>query len=255
LIDGLRVLIVDDEPPARMKIRMLLEEAADVIAIHEAADGETGLGVVRTEQPDIVFLDIRMPGIDGVSLAGMLPADGPIIVFVTAYDEHAVRAFDLHAADYLLKPFDRERFNRTMDRVRERISGQRERGDVERLIRLLSAMKPERPALDHLLVNRAGLQRLVTLDRVIRFDATRNNVQVVTRDGQDAVRGTLTELEARLDPTRFVRVNRSQIVCLAAVDAIEPAGHGDADMRLCDGSIVRVSRRYRRRLDEWRLGR
>jgi two-component system LytT family response regulator len=248
------VLIADDERPARDKLHAFLQSEPDIAAIYQAADGVQALEISRAEQPDIVFLDIRMPGLDGLGVAELLPREGgPLVVFVTAFDQHALRAFELNAADYLLKPFDRERFDETLIRVRRRLAERSASEDLGNVRRALHTVGQSRAPLQHLLVDDGTRKRLLSLQDVQRFEAAGNLIRVFTSSADYHVRGTLSDLELHLDPAHFVRVNRSEIISVAGVDQLTPAGHGDLDMRLKDGTAVRVSRRYADRLDAWRM--
>ena len=249
---GLRVLVADDERPAREKLRRFLEDSPAVSVIFEARDGATAMDIVTAEAPDVVFLDIHMPNLDGLAAAeSMVRDDGPYVVFVTAHDEHAIRAFELGATDYLLKPFDRARFETALSRVQAAVAGEHVTADVHRLkdvFRLLQANAS--PTLERVLVEDGGRSRLLALADVIRFESNRNYVRVVARDGEFRVRGTMRDLEQRLDSRTFARVNRSQIVNLDRARDFAPAGHGDLDVRMEDGTTVRLSRRYRDRVGE-----
>jgi two-component system LytT family response regulator len=197
-----------------------------------------------------------MPGVDGLAVAEALPAtDGPVVVFATAFDEHALRAFDLHAADYLLKPFDRERFGQALQRARGRLRQDQHDDDLERLRRIVDRIHRDSggETVERLVVESASRSRLLPVSHVIRFEAARNYVEVVTRDATYRIRGTITDLDQRLDPKKFARINRSQIVNLDWIEELEPAGHGDIDMRLRGGEVLRLTRRYRDRVARWRV--
>lgn len=249
--EHLSVLIADDERPARAKIRQFVETDPEVHAIYEAADGSRALDVIRDAAPDVIFLDIQMPGATGIEVAQALPSDGMgKIVFVTAYDEYAVHAFDLHAVDYLLKPFNRPRFDRAWQRVRSAISAEDHALRIEQLrdvITQLGARSDRR--LRRVLVPQGEGSRMVDLNTVSRIDAAKNYLTIVTPTGRHRLRGTISDLEARLDPGQFARVNRSTIVNLSHIAGLQSAGHGDQDITLRDGSVVRLSRRFRDRLD------
>jgi two-component system, LytTR family, response regulator len=242
----LRVLIADDEPPARARVRRFLADEPDVLAIHEAWDGPTTLRVIREAAPDIVFLDITMPGMSGIDIAESLPAGaGPHIIFVTAHDDFAVRAFDVPAVDFLLKPFDDKRFRRALDRARKTLTLQRSTDDVARLARLVHRLgAPARPHLERILVEDGHRRTIIAFADVDRVEADRNYVLLHTGRAVHRVRGTITDLEAQLDPAQFARVSRGTIVALKSVAHLEPAGHGDYDITLRDGVRVRLSRRY-----------
>lgn len=247
---GLRVLVADDERPARAKVRRFLADDPDVAVIHEAWDVPTTLAVIREAGPDLVFLDIEMPGGSGIDvLEALPPGAAPHVIFVTAHDTFAVRAFDLAAVDYLLKPFDERRFARALARVKTVIAARERAADARRLARLLAELGGPGPdRLERILVAEGQRRRVVRLDEVDRIDAERNYVRLHAGKESWRARGTLAELEARLDPDRFVRVGRGTLVQLDRILHLEPAGHGDFILVLRDGTPVRLSRRYAERV-------
>ena len=237
----MRALIVDDEPPARARLRALLAAEADVEIVGEAADGVAAVEAIRAHAPDLVFLDVQMPRLDGLGVIDAIGADDmPAVVFVTAHDQHALRAFEVGAVDYLLKPFAPTRFRQVLDRARQRLG---ERGGDG--LRAVLAADPRR-FLDRVLV-RAGEHRevLLAIDRVDVIRADGNNLRFHGADGAFTRRGTLGALEARLDPAAFLRINRSEIVRVAAIREVQPWFHGDYRVFLVDGSELSWSRRYR----------
>jgi len=248
---SLRVLIADDERPARDKVRLFVEHDADIGVVYEASDGLRALEVVQTESPDIVFLDVQMPGLDGFQVVGSLPENAwPHIVFVTAYDEYALRAFEVNAVDYLLKPFDRERFDRALTRAKSAIASAERVDEVARMQSILASLGQQAVApLERLLVEDGNRTILLKVQEVKYATAMRNYVALHTRDRTYRIRTTLTHLEERLDPVRFIRINRSEIINADHVGELVPAGHGDYDLKLDDGNVLRLSRRYRGRLD------
>jgi two-component system LytT family response regulator len=252
---GLSVLIVDDEKPARAKVRRFVSGDPDVGPIYEATDGLDAVDVVRAESPDLVFLDVQMPGLDGFGVLEALdPRALPHVVFVTAFDEYAVRAFEIHAVDYVLKPFDAERLSLALTRAKDAVGGRRDGVERRRLTRLLADVRRERPErLERLLVEGADRAVLLPLARVDRMESARN--YVVLHAGRETyrVRATLDGLEGRIDPRRFVRVNRSTIVNVDRVAELRPWSHGDWVLVLSDGARLRLSRRYRDRLDRFNL--
>jgi len=246
-----RVAIIDDERPAREKIRRHLEAHGDMDVVGEAATGLEAVELIRTAKPDLVFLDIQMPGLDGFEVVEAVGADEmPAVVFVTAFDQYAIAAFDVEAADYLLKPFDDERFLRALERVRRRLSSEGDQGmpRPERLDRLLSRVQPGRGYLQRLVATDRERVRLIAVREVYRFSAEGNYARVHTRDGTWLVRHSLVSLEARLDPDRFARIHRSDIVAIDAIRELHPLSHGDYDVVLKNGEQLRLSRRYQQRL-------
>lgn len=248
----LKVLIVDDERPARAKVRRCVSADPDVGAIFEAPDGVCAVDVIRDESPDVVFLDVQMPGLDGFGVVEALERDAlPHIVFVTAFDDYAVRAFDVHAVDYVMKPFDAERLARALERAKAAIA-QRHNGAAAKVEQLLADLRRERPErLERLLVQGAERSVLLPLTRVDRLESSRN--YVVLHAGRESyrVRSTLDRLEQRLDPKRFVRVSRTAIVNVDRVAELQPWSHGDWVVVLSDGAKLRLSRSFRDRLERF----
>jgi two-component system LytT family response regulator len=250
---GLKVLIVDDERPARTKVRRFVSADPDIGTIFEAGDGVRAVDVIREESPDLVFLDVQMPGLDGFGVVEAFPPDAlPHVVFVTAFDEYAVRAFDVHAVDYVLKPFDAERITRALERAKMAITRGADGGDGERVERLLADIRRDRPErLDRLLVQGPDRALLLPLTRVDRLESARN--YVVLHAGRETyrVRTTLDRLEQRLDPRKFVRVSRTAMVNIERIAELKPWSHGDWVVVLADGSKLRLTRRFRGRLERF----
>ncbi|HEX3531640.1 MAG TPA: LytTR family transcriptional regulator DNA-binding domain-containing protein [Thermoanaerobaculia bacterium] len=247
----IRALVVDDEAPARRKLHELLAAETDIEMVGEAADGVEAVAAIRAAAPDLVFLDIQMPRLDGFGvIAEIGVAAMPLTVFVTAYDEHALRAFEVQALDYLLKPFAPSRFQTLLARVRRHLAkpdGEGSTGDLAgRIESLLKTVRPEPAYLRQLLAEReADRQVVLAVDEIDRIEADGNTLRFFTREGAFYRRGTLHDLENRLDPTRFLRLNRSEIVRLEAIREIQPWFHGDARVILKDGKVLTWSRRYR----------
>ncbi len=248
---ALRVLIADDEAPARAKVRRLLERDPDVSVIHEARDGDAALLVIRDESPDIALLDIDMPRRTGLEVVAALPAEAmPHVVFVTAYDAHAVQAFELAAVDYVLKPFDAQRFALAMSRAKRALASSQRQHDFTKLLALLrQQVSPTIDAVRPLYADRLPIEDgerhvLVRAADIDRFESDGRAVRVHVGGQVRRIRFTLGELEERLDPARFARAGRSAIVNLDRVHAFEAVGHGDFLLSMRDGSRVRLSRRY-----------
>jgi two-component system LytT family response regulator len=255
----IRVLLADDEAPARRKLRQLLSRAADFEIVGEAADGVEAVAAIRASKPDVVFLDIQMPNLDGfgvIAQVGVLAM--PLVVFVTAYDEHALRAFEVHALDYLLKPFAPSRFERLLDRVRKQLAPSPSASPAhasdlaERIERLLAerAGAPPPGYLRQILVEHGqGRQLLLAVETIDRIEAQGNYLLFLAEAGEYRRRGTLRDLLDRLDPARFLQLNRSEIVRLDAIREVRPWFHGDARVVLKDGSVRTWSRRYRAKVE------
>ena len=242
----MRVVIIDDEPPARAKIRRLLAEEPDVTVVGEAEDGETAVEVIRRLAPQLIFLDVQMPRAGGFEvLSKLAPAERPAVVFVTAFDHHAVAAFEVEALDYVLKPFAAERFRRALARARERLKATPE-DLAQRLERLLATVSTPRRFVDWLLVEKSpGREVLLPVESIDLLRADGNWVKLFSNQGELVRRATLTELAAQLDPERFVRINRSEVVRLAAIVELQPWSHGDRRVVLSNGLVLSWSRRYR----------
>ena len=247
-MSAFRVLIVDDEPPARARLRALLAGAADFAVAGECADGDEAVARLVGEDFDLVLLDVRMPGRDGLEVVRAVgPGNLPPVVFTTAFDDHAVAAFELAALDYLLKPFDRERFAAMLSRARKEILERRRGGLAARLERLLAETGRAPPPEP--LVLRTGARTLVVDPREIEWVAAADNyLRVHVPGAEHLVRGTLTALERRLAPHGFLRVHRSLLVNPAAVRQLLPQRGGETQLVLRDGTVLVAARPYRRAL-------
>jgi two-component system, LytTR family, response regulator len=244
-VNPLRLLIVDDEAPARDRLRRLLAGVEDVDVVGEAADGLQAVDMIGQQAPDVVLLDVQMPGLDGFGVIQALEAP-PAIIFVTAYDEYALRAFEVHALDYLLKPFSRERLAAALDRAREALAGEQDLAG--RLAPLVEGLAAEGRYLLRLAVRDRDHIRLLSVEEVDWIGIEEE--QVVVHVGEQAypIRRTLAELEAGLDPARFFRAHRSAIVNLDRVREIVPWFKGSHILRLTTGAEVDLSRSRARAL-------
>jgi two-component system, LytTR family, response regulator len=248
----IRTLIADDEPLVRQGIKALLAGESDIAIVGEARDGGEALQQVQELEPDLLFLDVRMPELDGFEVLEALETL-PAVVFVTAHDEYALRAFDVHAVDYVLKPFDSLRFAEALRRVRGRLAMPAATRDVSAL---LESLRRERSYLDRLLVKRGKQIVFVDVASIDWFEAADNYVRVHVEDATHLIRHTIKGLESRLDPQYFVRIHRSTIVNLKRVTSLEPTPGGDYQVRLATGAVVLLSRNYREQFQErvgWRL--
>lgn len=250
----IRVLIVDDEAPARAKLRKLVADHDDFVLVAEARDGDEAVKAIESHELDLVFLDVQMPGRGGFDVVEAVGVDHmPLTVFATAYDEHALRAFEVHALDYLLKPFAAQRFRKLLDRVRKQFEDSSTRTtttDLEKL--LVSLRQRDEPTFLRRLRLQAGTERevLVSVNDIRLLRADGNYVRVVTCDGRElSTRSTLTKLASRLDPEDFLRINRSEVVRLDAVEELQPWFHGDYKVKMKDGEVLTWSRRFRAKSD------
>ncbi len=241
----LRVLIVDDEAPARRRLARLLASMPDVALAGEAEGGHEAVERIRALTPDLVLLDVQMPGLDGFGVVEAVgPSAMPAVVFVTAYDAHALRAFEVRALDYLLKPVAPDRLREAVDRARPRATVRRAAESADAVAAPPSEDAPG-PPLRHLLVHDARGAQLLPVDDVELARAERNYVALHTARGAFRVRGTIGALAARLDASRFLRVNRSDVVRLDAIRELQPWSHGDYRIVLRDGTALLWSRRFR----------
>ena len=248
----MRVLIVDDERPARDKMRRLLEQEPDITAIDEARDGVEALERLPGFAPDLLMLDIQMPEITGLEVAASLPAPAPLVVFVTAYDEYAIRAFDANAIDYLLKPYDQQRLQRALQRVRERLAQQRAALTVQPMPTIASIEPPPAtpapqhllPAINQLLIPERGGTRIVRVEQIQWIETADNYVVLHTDEGQPLIRQTLAGLVDKLGP-RFQRCHRRAAVQLDWIASVQHLDKGDGELVLRSGARVPCSRQYR----------
>ena len=239
----MRVLLVDDEAPARDKLRRWLEEQADVSIVGECADGLEAAASIAELQPDAVFLDIQMPGMSGLEVAAQLEtAQAPLIVFVTAYDEHAIKAFDLNAVDYLLKPYDKDRLLKSLQRLRQRRGDAAADGSTRKLA--IQTAREQTRSSARLLVPRGEELQLIDASSIHWLEADDNYVHVHTANSRHMLRRTLSDLLEQLGDS-FVRIHKSMAVNLAEVKTLSPLFKGDHEVHLRGGAVLRMSRRYK----------
>ena len=259
----IRTILVDDEPLAIQGLQLRLEPFEDVEIVDTCSNGREAIRSIKTHKPDLVFLDIQMPGFDGFSVVqGLMEVEPPLFVFVTAYSEHAIRAFEAQAIDYLMKPVDEARLADTLDRVRQRLSEKRGVEEMEKLKEVLAEVAPE--AMENVeaaaaadeshaasryekminIKDRGQIFR-VDVDSIEKIDAAGDYMCIYTGDNTLILRETMKDLEKRLDPRRFQRVHRSTIVNLDQVRQVKPHTNGECFLVLGSGSQVKVSRSYR----------
>ena len=242
-----RVLIVDDETPARDKLRRWLAEQPDLQLVGEAADGLSAAQAIEALAPDWVFLDIQMPGLSGLEVAAQFdPESAPLLVFVTAFDEHAIKAFELNAVDYLLKPYDRDRLRKTLDRLRGRGAGASPAA--------VRAARTQAGTSERLLVPVGEGLQLIAADSIHWLEADDNYVHVHTAQARYLLRRTLADLLAQLGEQRFARIHKSTAVNVAEIRSLAPLFKGDHEITLRGGAVLRLSRRFKDDLFQ-RLGR
>jgi two-component system, LytTR family, response regulator len=250
-----RVLVADDEPLARERLRTLLtrEEWVDLVA--ECPNGTDTIEAIDRLQPDLVFLDVQMPGANGFDVIEAVgPARMPLVVFVTAYDHYALRAFDVHALDYLLKPFDRQRFHEALVRARQQLE-RRSGGDLERrLLELVQDLKPASHRLERFVIKSGGRVFFVRADEIDWIEAAGNYVKLHVGSDAHLFRETMNALELQLDPDTFFRIHRSHIVNIERVKELQPWFNGEYVVFLRNGTRLTLSRGYREKLQD-RIGR
>lgn len=248
----LRTLIVDDEPLAREWLRTQVERDAEVEVVGEAGDGFKAVMAIEELEPDLVFLDIQMPGLDGFGVLETLAGkDLPSIVFVTAFDHYAVRAFDVHALDYILKPFGFERVRQALSRVKSQRLTASAAGVQDNLIALLQDLKVQRMFNEWLLLKNDGKRSFLRVNEIDWIEASRNNVILHCGKQAHVFHETMQGMENRLDPGKFLRVHRSAIVNIERIKELEPWFNGEFAITLKDGSRLTMSATYRSRLRDF----
>lgn len=236
----IRAVIADDEAPAREKLERWVGEQPDMTVVGSVEDGLSAAQCIEQLRPDVAFLDVQMPTLSGLQVAAQLePSSAPLIVFVTAFDEHAVKAFDLNAVDYLLKPYDLDRFARTVQRVRERLNAH-ESGATA-----VAMGRARAPSCERLLVPDGDRLQLIDAASIEWLEADDNYVHVHTAARNYLLRRTLQDLLSQLGDQRFVRIHKSTAVNLGSVASLTPLFKGDYEIHLHSGRILRLSRRYR----------
>ncbi|HVS38145.1 MAG TPA: LytTR family DNA-binding domain-containing protein [Gemmataceae bacterium] len=240
----IRTLIVDDEPPSRRRVRDLLAEDPEFTLVGECGDGAEAVALLREEPCDLVFLDVQMPELNGLEAARLLAqGDGPAVIFVTAYDCYALPAFEVHAVDYLLKPFDRDRFQKALAWAKTAV--RRDRGEAP----AAPAEPPrDRKPVDRLTIKTTGRIYFVNASEIDWVEAAGNYLRLHSGPKTHMLRETMNNLEARLDPARFWRIHRSTIVNVERIRELQPLFHGDYVAILRDGKELTLSRTYRRSL-------
>src|SRR5262245_59731932 len=236
---------------ARERILSLLRQETDVEVVAECGDGVQAVSVIQQQSPDLVFLDIQMPGCDGFDVIQQIGADRmPTVVFVTAYDEYALKAFQVHALDYLLKPFGRDRFQETLKHAREHLDGRRA-GDLgRRLLALVHDLKPEAQRPDRLVVKSGGRVFFLRTDEIDWIEAAGNYVRLHLGEESHLFRETMNGIEARLDGRRFARIHRSRIVNTERIKELQPWFNGEYVVVLRNGARLTLSRGYREKLQD-----
>ena len=265
---GIRALIVDDEPAARDAIRSLLAGDGEIHIVGECADGRSALRAIATTSPDLLFLDVQMPEMDGFTMLRQIdPAHLPVVVFVTAFDQYALRAFDVHATDYLLKPFDDERFREAVSRAKQSVRAGQLGRLSEELRALLDGVTPSAaptstaggggggggvgggPYLKRLVIKSGGRVTLLNVRDIDWIEAEGDYVKIHVGKAWHLLRETMKRLEAQFDPARFVRIHRSTIVNVERIKELQPYFRGEYVVILHDGKSLKLSRGYKEHLE------
>ncbi|GGI87185.1 DNA-binding response regulator [Polymorphobacter multimanifer] len=256
---AITTIIVDDERLAIQGLELRLQAFDDIQIVERCANGREAIRAIKTLKPDLVFLDIQMPGFDGFSVvSGLADIEPPLFVFVTAFQQHALRAFEAEAVDYLLKPVEEDRLAATIERVRQRLAERRSAGEKSRLQNILSELAPEAvpgtaeaeaPAASRyekiLNIKDRGQIFRVDVDDIERIDAAGDYMCIYTADQTLILRETMKDLEKRLDPRKFQRIHRSTIVNLDNIKSVKPHTNGECFLVLGSNTQVKVSRSYR----------
>jgi two-component system LytT family response regulator len=247
----MRVLIVDDEPLARDRLQKMLAGESEVTIVGQCSNGREAVEAIEEHAPDLVFLDVQMPELDGFGVLGELdPAKIPVIVFVTAHDKFALKAFEVHAVDFLLKPFDRERFQTALKRAKERIAQKRPGELDQRLAALLAELKPEAQAPERIAIKSSGRVVFVRTNEIDWIEAADNYVNLHVGNESHMHRETMTALAERLPPKKFLRISRSTIVNVERIKELQPLFHGEYAVILRSGKTLTLSRSYRDVVDQ-----
>jgi two-component system LytT family response regulator len=251
-VNSIRTLIVDDEPLARERIKRFIASERDLELVGECAEGRAAVAAIRTLKPDLVFLDIQIPELDGFGvLKAIGVAEMPAVIFVTAYDRYALQAFDVNALDYLLKPYNRERFRKAVERARAQLSNGAKGELNERLLSLLENFKTEQPRhLERLMIKSSGRVFFLRAEELDWIEAEGNYLRVHVGRESHLVRETMNRLASKLDPDKFLRIHRSTLVNIERIKELQPLFSGDYVVILRDGKQLTLSRSYRDKMLE-----
>ncbi|HEX9927061.1 MAG TPA: LytTR family DNA-binding domain-containing protein [Pyrinomonadaceae bacterium] len=247
----MKILIVDDEPLARERVRRHLRDEPGIEIVGEAGNGREAVSAIEEKTPDLVFLDVQMPEMNGFDVLKALEENKiPAIVFTTAYDKYAIQAFEFHALDYLLKPFSRERFRRSVRHAREQLENSRQSGNIdERLVSLLENLKAKK-YLERIVVKNSGRVFFIKTDEIDWIEAAGNYLKLHVGRDAHLIRETMQSIEAKLDPEKFFRIHRSTLVQIDRIKELHPLFGGDYAVILRNGTELNLSRNYRERLPE-----
>ena len=246
----IRAVIVDDEPLARERVRVLLSRQEDIVVVGECGDGPEAVATLRREVPDLLFLDVQMPGCNGFEVLESLSSEKvPAVILVTAFDQYALKAFEVHAVDYLLKPYDEERFSKALERARETLRLGREDVVREKLMTLLADLRSPNGRAERFVVKSAGRIAFLKVPDVDWIESAGNYVCLHVGTETHILRETMASIEGQLDPERFVRIHRGTIVNIDRIKELQPLFHGEFQVRLVDGTELVLSRGCRERFE------
>ncbi len=249
IVPSIRTIIADDEGLARTKLRVLLNSESGVNVVAECRDGNQTLAAVQSHKPDLLLLDIQMPDLDGFQVLKQVPADQmPVVIFTTAYDQYAIRAFEAHALDYLLKPFNQERLHHALERVKAELLKSHEHSLRSRILDMLGEVKPDSQQLRRLVIRTAGRVVFLDLNEVDWIEAAANYVKLHVGKDSYLLREGIGHISARLDPQHFVRIHRSFIVNVRRIRELQPCDSGEYIAVLRDGKELSCSRGCRPQL-------
>jgi two-component system, LytTR family, response regulator len=245
----IQTLIVDDEPLSRERIKRMLDDVPDVEIIGECVGGIEAVGLIESKRPELVFLDVQMPEMNGFEVLRLIdPAQMPVIIFVTAYDRYAIKAFEFHALDYLLKPFDEERLRAALDRARAELKKSRLGNFDERVGSLLGSLKSENKYVERFVLKSIGRIYFIRTSEIDWVEAAGNYVSLHVGKESHLLRETMNNVENKLDPDRFLRIHRSTIVNIDFIKELSPLFNGDYTVILHDDTPLTLSRKYHDRL-------
>jgi len=250
-----RTLIVDDEELARERMRRLLADRPEIELVGECADGCEAVSTIRAKSPDLIFLDIQMPELDGFAVLEAIRTEPmPVIVFVTAHDKFALRAFEVHAVDYLLKPFDRERFESALRRALDQVEHRQDPARAQAQAAMLSEVQTATKPLERLAIKSDGRILMVKTADITWIQSAHNYVEIHEDKRTHLLRETISAIETKLPPEKFVRISRSVIVNVDRVKELQPRFYGEYTVTLQDGTRLTLSRRYRKKLPQLGVG-
>jgi two-component system LytT family response regulator len=247
----IRVCIIDDEPIACRRIERLLKDDPEIEIIKACTDGEDAVTTIRALHPDLIFLDIQMPEMNGFEvLTSLNPTEMPRVIFVTAYDRYAIQAFEVHALDYLLKPFDKKRFQAALKRGKAQVFQDQEGASNRELVALLKELKAQPHYLERLIIKSKGRVSFLKTEEIDWIEAQGKYVMIHAGEESHLIRDAMNNLELELDPKKFVRIHKSAIVNVDQIKELKPLFHGDFRVTLRDSTELTISRRYREKVDE-----